>query len=292
MAKSMTGFGRAVSENDNINFTVEMKSVNHRYLDLNIKMPRNMLALEDRIRKIVQNKLNRGKVDIFITQKSYGTADAVASFNKSLADSYYNCLQKIKENYMVDDDISVSLIAKFPDVVTIEREEEDIEVVWKALQIPLSEAVDMLFDMREKEGKKLIEDIILKIDHIKVLVDRINEKTPLVVQMYSAKLKDRIAELTSDIEIDENRIAVEVAILADKSCIDEEIVRLNSHINQFKDTLFLENPIGRKLDFILQEMNREANTIASKANDIDIVHLVLDIKNEIEKVREQIQNIE
>lgn len=293
MLKSMTGFGRAFYDDGKRSFTVEIKSVNHRYLDLNIKLPRSLISLEDKIRKEAQKKLNRGKVDIFITQSIYNDDNYEVKLNKNLADSYYKCLNEIKNSYNVTDDISVSLIARFPDVVSVQQEEENFDEIWSEIKAPLKESIDTLIAMREKEGSKLKEDIKKKCDSINEKVCLIEEKSSCVVFEYKLKLNERIKELIGENrEVDESRLAMEVAILADKACIDEEIVRLKSHINQLIETLEKEEPIGRKLDFIVQEMNREANTIASKSNNIDIVHYVLDTKNEIEKIREQIQNIE
>ncbi len=201
-------------------------------------------------------------------------------------------LKKISERYDIKNDISVSLIGRFPEVITVKQKEEDLEAVWKSLSVSLKEAVDSLVYMREKEGSKLYKDINIKCAEIKKMVDKIEEKAPKVVNEYNKKIHERVSELLSQSEIDENRIAMEVALFVDKSSVDEEIVRLNSHINQILETLNLKEPIGRKLDFIVQEMNREANTIASKSTDLEIVNLVLNIKNHIEKIREQIQNIE
>lgn len=292
MIKSMTGFGRDSIEENGKSFIIEIKSVNHRYLDINIKMPRNLVSLEEKIRRIVSEKIKRGKVDVFITQNSYASNDIKASFNYSLGDSYLNCLKEIKDRYNLRDDISVSLIAKFPDVITLSQVDEDLDSLWESLNKPLNGSISLLLQMREKEGLKLKEDITKRCDYIKDLVDKIAQRAPFVVKEYKDKLEKRIKDLISDIPIDENRIAVELAIFADKSNIDEEIVRLNSHIIQMKETLQLDESIGRKLDFIVQEMNRETNTIASKANDLELVNIVLSVKNEIEKIREQVQNIE
>jgi uncharacterized protein (TIGR00255 family) len=288
----MTGYGRAFHECKNRNFTIEIRSVNHRYLDLNVKMPRSLTSLEDKIRKKLQEKLSRGKVDIYITQTVLETESSKALLNKNLSDSIVKCLQEINERYELKESLSLSLIAKFPDVITIEQKDEDLEEIWNNLKIPLSEAIDILVSMRLKEGVKLREDIELKCSSIDILVNRIDEKSIRVVEQYKTKLNDRIKELIGDSNVDENRLAMEVAIFSDKACIDEEIVRLRSHVSQLKESLNSNEPIGRKLDFIVQEMNREANTIASKANDVDVVHLVLDVKNDIEKIREQVQNIQ
>ena len=292
MIKSMTGFGRGSIEQDGRSFIVEIKSVNHRYCDLNIKMPKSFLSFEDRIRKIVLEKISRGKVDVFITQNKQEKVGVKAVLDENLADIYVECLKKIKDKYDIKEGLSLSLIAKFPDVVILKQEEEDIENTWKILSGPLEEAISLLVEMRGKEGIKLKKDILSKCDYIKELLDKIEKRSPFVVCEYKEKLNDRLKELLQDYKIDENRIAMEVAIFGDKACIDEEIVRLNSHLIQLRETFNLEEPIGRKLDFILQEMNRETNTIGSKANDLEITNSVLNIKNEIEKIREQIQNIE
>lgn len=292
MIKSMTGFGRGSTDQEGGRFTVEIKTVNHRYLDLNIKMPKTFIALEDRMRKLIKEKVNRGKIDVFITQNNYEKQGVNAVLNEPLADSYVQCLNKIRERYGMQENITVSLIAKFPEVITIKQEEEDLEILWESLRTPLEDAVNMLVSMREKEGTKLQQNIFVKCDYIKSLLDKIEKRSPQVVVEYKQKLTTRLSELMQDYTIDESRIAMEIALFADKACLDEEIVRLNSHLIQMKDTLNLEEPIGRKLDFIVQEMNREANTIASKSNDLEITNHVLNIKNEIEKIREQIQNIE
>lgn len=292
MIKSMTGFGRGSIEESGRSFIVEVKSVNHRYLDLNVKMPRNLISIEDRVRRIISEKVSRGKVDVFITQNIYDKQDVVVKFNEAIADSYLDCLKQIKDRYAVRDDISVSLIARFPEVVSVIQKEEDIEEIWNILSAPLKEAVSFLILMREKEGEKLVEDVIKRCNYIGEMVDIVSSKSNLVVNKFKEKLEIRLKDLLSNTIVDENRLAQELAIFVDKSNIDEEIVRLRSHICQIKETLNLQEPIGRKLDFIVQEMNREANTIASKANDLELVNTVLNIKNEIEKIREQVQNIE
>lgn len=292
MVSSMTGYGRAFYECRNRNFTIEIRSVNHRYLDLNIKIPRSITSLEDRIRKKLQEKLSRGKVDIYVTQTVLETESSKALLNKNLSDSIVKCLEEINERYGLKESLSLSLIAKFPDVITIEQKDEDFEEIWNNLKIPLDEAITTLVSMRLREGSRLREDIELKCSSIEQLVNNIAEKSGLVVEQYKTKLNDRIKELIGDNNVDENRLAMEVAIFSDKACIDEEIVRLRSHVLQLRESLNSNEPIGRKLDFIVQEMNREANTIASKANDVDLIHLVLDVKNEIEKIREQVQNIQ
>lgn len=293
MVRSMTGFGRASSDSaEKRNFSVEIKSINHRYMDLNVRMPRSLMSLEEKVRKFIGEKINRGKIDVFINYNNYAKSDLVAKFNEALGDSYVKCLESIKARYEVRDDISVSLIARFPDVVYVEEDEENLDELWEILKSSLSGAVNMLIGMRIREGEKLSEDIIKKCDVIKNNLDKIEEKSPLIVVEYKQKLMDRIKQLIEDNLVDENRINLEVALFADKSSVDEEITRLNSHIIQVKETLKSDEAIGRKLDFLVQEMNREANTIASKANNLEVTNLALNIKNEIEKIREQIQNIE
>lgn len=292
MARSMTGFGRGTKDIEGKSFVIEIKSVNHRYLDINIKLPRNLMSLEERIRKTVSENLSRGKVDIFITQNIFSTNDVIANFNQSLADSYVKCLQEIKERYTIRDDISVSLVSRFPDVITLNQKEEDLETIWGAINIALKDSITMLISMREKEGTKLKSDLEARCMYIKELLEEISKRAPLIVASYKEKLEKRLSDLLNDVKLDESRVAMEVAIFSDKSNIDEEIVRLHSHINQMMDTFALKEPIGRKLDFIVQEMNRETNTIGSKANDLELVNVVLNIKNEIEKIREQVQNIE
>ncbi|MBL4930817.1 YicC/YloC family endoribonuclease [Clostridium paridis] len=293
MAKSMTGFGRATSkEGSERIFTVEMKSVNHRYLDLNIRMPKSMISFEDKIRRCISKKINRGKIDIFINLKDYHKGDQVTRFNETLADSYYNSLLEIEKRYPVKNDISLSLIARFPEVITIEEKEQNLQELWVELEPLINEAVDVMVEMREVEGLKLKEDILVKCNEIKENVKIIEAASHKLVDNYKIKLEERIKELTSNMDIDPNRIATEIAIFADKSAVDEEITRLYSHLNQISSTFSLNEPIGRKMDFIIQELNREANTIASKSYDIDITNIVINIKNTIEKIREQIQNIE
>jgi uncharacterized protein (TIGR00255 family) len=292
MIKSMTGFGRGNIDQDGRSFTVEIKSVNHRYCDLNIKMPKSLLSLEDRIRKTLQEKVSRGKVDVFITQNNYEKQGTKVVLDEKLADSYVECLNKIKARYDIKENISLSLISRFPDVINLKQEEEDVENLWQILSLPLKDAVNLLVDMRKKEGVKLEKNILSKCDYIKSLLDKIEEKSPLIVKEYKEKLTERLRELLGECQVDESRIAIEVALFADKSSIDEEVVRLNSHLVQLRETFHLNESVGRKLDFIVQEMNREVNTIGSKANNLEVTNTVLNIKNEIEKIREQIQNIE
>ena len=293
MVKSMTSFGRASNEEGSkYLFSVEMKSVNSRYLDVSVKLPRNIIALEERIRKLVNEKLSRGKVDIFINQKSYSNGEGVAKLNLKLAESYFNALKEIEKNFDVKNDITVTQIARFSDVITIVEEEDSIEEIFSVIKPLISEALVMMDKMRVVEGEKLKEDIISKIGEIETIVNNIESIADRVPSNYKKKLEIRIKELLEGYDIDESRIAQEVAIISDKAAVDEEITRLRSHLNQIRKTFEEEGQIGRKLDFIIQEMNRESNTIASKSSDMDMTNYVINIKNLIEKIREQVQNIE
>ena len=290
MIRSMTSFGRAQSEEGKDSyFSIEMKSVNHRYLDINIRMPRMILALEEKIRNIISKKLNRGKVDVFINYKSYENNVGKANLNIELAKDYYNCLKQIQRELNIIDDISTTQIARFPDVINLEEPEENLDNIFNEIS---PSALNLMEEMRSKEGEKLKEDILSKIQIIGIYVEEIGKVADNIPKNYKKKLEERLSELLSGVDIDESRIALEVAILSDKAAVDEEITRLRSHLSQMKSTLDLDEPIGRKLDFIIQEMNREANTIASKSTDIDMTNKVIEVKNTIEKIREQVQNIE
>jgi uncharacterized protein (TIGR00255 family) len=293
LIKSMTSFGRAQSEEGKeLSFSVEMKSVNHRYLDINIRMPRTMLALEEKIRNIISKKLNRGKVDVFINYKNYGNNAGKVNLNMKLAKEYYECLKEIQEELNSIDDISTTKIAKLPDVITLEEKEEDLDNILGEIAPLIEGALDLMEEMRSREGEKLRSDILLKIQMIEQYVEKIEKVADSIPRNYKKKLEERLGELLDGVDIDETRIALEVAILSDKAAVDEEITRLRSHLSQIKTTLDLSEPIGRKLDFIIQEINREANTIASKSTDIEMTNKVIEIKNITEKIREQIQNIE
>ena len=293
MIRSMTSFGRSNSEEDKKRvFTVEMKSVNSRYLDVNIRMPKSIISLEEEIRKMISNSLNRGKVDVFINIKNYNEGAGVPKVDINLAQGYLQCLKEIEEKLNIKNDISVMQIARFPEVITMIEEEDKIDEIWEELKPLISSSLDMMINMREVEGEKLKEDILIKINQIEDLVSKVEEFADSIPKVFKQKLEERLKDLLGNVEVDENRIATEVCILADKATVDEEIIRLNSHINQVRETLKLNEPIGRKLDFIVQEMNRETNTIGSKSSDIKMTNIVIDIKNILEKIREQVQNIE
>lgn len=292
MIKSMTGFGRCEIAENNRKFTVEMKSVNHRYLDVNIKMPKKLNFFESAIRSELKNYISRGKVDIFITYEDFSENNSSVRYNKELAEEYLTYLRKMAEDFGLDDDIRVSTLSKYPEIFTMEEQTVDEEELWKELQKTIQGASEMFVQTRIVEGEHLRDDLIEKLDGMLKLVDFISERSPQIITEYKNKLEEKVRELLADTAVDEGRLLTEVTIFADKVCVDEEIVRLRSHIETTKKTLMDGGSIGRKLDFIAQEMNREANTILSKANDLEISNCAIELKTEIEKVREQIQNIE
>lgn len=293
MVRSMTGFGRGQASNDNICFNIELKSVNNRYIDINIKLPRKFTYLEENIRRLIRSYVERGRVEAYINYENIGISDVKVVTDLPLAREYVNSLREIGEELSIKPDITTSLIASFPDVIKTEKKEEEEEVIWQCLQEALEEALKKLVHMRREEGKRLKEDMVSRLYKLSEFLGDIKERSPLIVEEYRQKLGDRIREiLDEELEIDESRMAMEIALFGDKSNITEEIVRLDSHIDQFFRILEEQDPIGRKLDFLIQEMNREINTIGSKANDLTIANLVINIKSELEKIREQVQNIE
>lgn len=292
MIKSMTGFGRAeVTEGDR-KFTVEIKSVNHRYLDTNIKMPKKFSFFESSIRNVLKQYMQRGKVDVFITYEDFSEENVCIKYNKEIAAEYYEYLSQMAEQFGLDNDIRVSTLSRYPEVFTMEEQTVDEKELWNVLENALKQAAEGFVETRIKEGENLRNDLIEKLDGMLTHVDYIEERSPQVIKDYKAKLEDKVKELLESAQIDENRILTEVTIFADKICVDEETVRLRSHIETTKQVLQEGDGIGRKLDFIAQEMNREANTILSKANCLDISNHAIELKTDIEKVREQIQNIE
>lgn len=292
MIKSMTGFGRCEVSENNKKFTIEMKSVNHRYLDVNIKMPKKLNFFESAIRTELKNYISRGKVDMFITYEDFSENTSSVRYNKEIAGEYLAYLKQMAEEFGLDDDVRVSTLSRYPEVFTMEEQAVDEEELWKALQKAIDGAAKMFVESRIVEGEHLRDDLIGKLDSMLKLVDFVAERSPKLVAEYRQKLEDKVKELLADNTVDEGRLLTEVTIFADKICVDEEIVRLRSHIETTKKTLVEGGSIGRKLDFIAQEMNREANTILSKANDLEISNCAIELKTEIEKVREQIQNIE
>lgn len=294
MIKSMTGFGRSEYSDGKRNIICEIRSVNHRYSDITVKMPRRYSFAEDRIKQTVKEKLVRGKVDVSINVENVTESDVVIKLNQLAAKQYYDNLSELKEQFGLTGDINLSLMAGMPDVLKAVPDVEDEEEITKAILIPVAEASANLEKMRAVEGQRLADDLISKGETIKGILDKIEVRSPLVVKDYMEKLRARITELLDGAaEIPEERILTEAAIFADKCAIDEEITRLNSHLVQLKTILTgSESTVGKKLDFLVQEMNREANTIGSKANDLEITNNMLNIKAEIEKIREQVQNIE
>lgn len=292
MIKSMTGFGRCEVLKDSRKFTVELKSVNHRYLDVNIRMPKKLNFFETSIRTLLKSYADRGKVDIFITYEDLSQSQVSVKYNAALAAEYLKYLNQMAEEFSLDNDVRVSTLSRYPEVFTTEECSEDEDELWNGLKEALEGAFSQFVEMRTKEGERLKEDILLKLDLLSEQIRFIEERSPQIIAEYRTKLEEKMRELLEDTQIDDNRIAAEVILFADKICTDEEVVRLKSHIQHMKETLEESNGIGRKLDFIAQEMNREANTILSKANDLDISNRAISLKTEIEKIREQIQNIE
>lgn len=290
--KSMTGYGRGEFIGEDRKFTVEMKSVNHRYNEIGIKLPRSLASLEDRIKKRIMKNVFRGKTDVYINFETFGADDVEVKLNEALAVAYADKLKTLQGILGETDENLLELVAKFPDVISVEKPQKDEEVVWAVLSGALEEAVGKFVAMREREGKALAEDILLKGENIKVLVASVKERSPIVVLEYKEKLNNRLKDLMDGVDIDPQRIATEVAVFADRGCVDEEITRLESHLVQLSEIIEKGGQVGRKLDFLIQEMNRESNTIASKANDMEIVRATIELKSEIEKMREQVQNLE
>ena len=292
MIKSMTGFGRGEYTHDGKEFTVEIKTVNHRYSDVFIKMPRQLGFLEDKIRNLVGKAISRGKIDVFITYYNHSDDSKYVTFDEPLAKTYISAVEALRDKFGLRDDISVSLISKYPDVLKVEQNEEDEEILWSMLKIAVDNALESLITMRENEGEGLKNVLLDRATYIEGIIAEISKHAPDVPKEYKQKLEARIKDLLEQQTIDENRLAMEVAVFADRCSIDEELVRLASHISQMREALSMDQPVGRKLDFLIQEMNREINTIGSKANDLAITKNVVELKSEIEKIREQIQNIE
>lgn len=292
--KSMTGYGRGECTMYERKFTVEIKAVNHRYNDITVKLPRAIMGFEDEIKKAISKKVFRGKLDVFVNFESFSQEDVNISVNEPLAKSYTETLRKLKSDLQLEGDVTIEMVSKFPDVITVDKnisnentENEIRECLMKAVE----DATDAFVAMREVEGETLKKNIIEKVAFVNDALQKIEERAPFVSKDYRARLEAKLADL-DEIQVDESRLLTEVMLFADKACIDEEITRLYSHISQMYSIVEESVPVGRKLDFLVQEMNRETNTIGSKSNDIQITNHVVDIKSEIEKIREQIQNIE
>jgi len=288
----MTGYGRAEAAVNGCTITVELRSVNNRYLDCNIRIPRLYLFAEDAIKTRVQNTISRGKVDVFVTLDNSGSERVQVTVNKAVADGYYAALRQLAEEYQLSSDISVSLLSRFPEVLLAEKAEEDVEQMAKDICDVLDRALADFDQMRTREGKRLEEDVLSRAATIENKVSIVEQRSPQTVSEYRARLEARMSEVLANTQLDQSRILTEAAIFADKVAVDEETVRLRSHIGQLREMLAKGGAIGRKLDFLIQEFNREANTIGSKCSDIQIAQHVVDIKAEIEKIREQVQNIE
>ena len=292
MLKSMTGFGRCENITDEYRISVEMKAVNHRYLDLSIKMPKKFNYFEASIRTLLKKYIQRGKVDLFINYEDYTQGNMCLKYYRARAAEYMDYFNKMAEEFSIQNDVKVSTLAKFPEVFSMEQAPDDEEHLWGILSAALEDAAVRFVQSREVEGEHLKNDLLGKLDYMTGLVDEIENRTPGIMDEYRRKLEDKVKELLEGSAVDEGRIATEVTIFADKICTDEETVRLKSHIEATKAELTAAGSVGRKLDFIAQEMNREANTILSKANDLAISDTGIELKTNIEKVREQIQNIE
>ena len=291
MIRSMTGYGKANLSKELREYQIEIKSVNHRYLDISVKMPRQLSYLEEIIKKEIAYKVKRGKIDVFVTFENNSLEGKEIKINTELAKAYIDELKKLAETENLLADIQVTEITKYPDVLDIKNNQED-EIIKKEIIDALTIATDNLIEMRQVEGSKIAKDLLQRLEKIEITVQEISKLSTGLIEEYVVKLEERIKQILKDQEIDKARLAQEVVIYADKCSVEEEVTRLESHISQFKMFLDSEEAIGKKLDFIIQEMNRETNTIGSKANNLDITNRVIDIKTEIENIREQVQNIE
>ncbi|MBQ9607036.1 MAG: YicC family protein [Lachnospiraceae bacterium] len=294
MIKSMTGFGRGEVTENNRKFTVEIKAVNHRYLEVSVKLPKKLTAFEANIRNVMKEYMERGKVDVFVTMEDYNEAAETVKYNSALAHDYMKYLQDMADDFGIQNDIRLSVLARFPDVFTMEDIEADEEELWSALEKAVRSACEKFVTSREKEGENLRADLLEKLDDMAGYVDFIESRSPQIVDEYRKKLEEKLRDMLSslDVKADEGRVVTEVTIFADKVCVDEEIVRLKSHVKAMQDALREGGSCCRKLDFIAQEMNREANTTLSKSGDLALTDKAIDLKTVIEKIREQIQNVE
>ncbi len=292
MIKSMTGFGRCEVADDQWKMTVEIKAVNHRYLDVSVKMPKKLSIFESAIRTVMKEYMERGKVDVFVSYEDLTQAGMSLRYNEALAAQYLDYFRQMADTFHLENDIRVSALSRYPEVLVMEEEDTDEKQLWSVLERAVRGACERFVDARIREGEQLRTDLIEKLDRMNGYVDYIEERSPQIISDYQTRLRAKIADLLQDTQIDESRIAAEVTLFADKVCVDEEMVRLRSHVKGMKDVLISGGAVGRKLDFIAQEMNREANTILSKSNDLSISDTGISLKTDIEKVREQIQNIE
>lgn len=292
MIKSMTGFGRCLETVNGRDILVEIKSVNHRYYEFSARVPRAYGFLEEKMKSFLQGRISRGKVDVGITVYNLNGEDEIIEVNKEVAKEYITALRGANEELGLTDDLTLSRIMRLPDIFNVRKAQEDEETVWNDVKQVAEKALDNFIAMREKEGVKMKEDILSRLDYITELVGKVEERSPVVTENYRKRLFDKLTEILEDKKIDEQRIITEAAIFSEKTAVDEETVRLRSHIAQCRELLNSDEAVGRKLDFLIQEFNRESNTIGSKGQDIDITKIVVELKSEIEKIREQIQNIE
>lgn len=292
MARSMTGFGRAGYTASGLDITVELKSVNHRYFEFTSRLPRGYMYLEEKLKSFCQQQISRGKLEVSVIIEDNGAGTAAVEANTELAEAYLNAVKGLSERLRVKNDVKMSSLMNIPELFTVKKQMLEEETVTSAVLAAAEEAMGSFIAMRDAEGEKLKADVLSRADEILRKVEYIEERSPETVTAYRQRLEQKIRELISDVQVDEQRLLTETAVFADKVAVSEETVRLRSHIEQLRQLLDGGGPVGRKLDFIVQEMNREANTIGSKAQDIDIARTVVDIKSEIEKIREQIQNIE
>ena len=292
MIKSMTGYGKSEQTIDSLNVTVEIKSVNHRYFEFSARVPREYGFLEEKLKKYCNSLITRGKVECYVSVEDLEEREMEVNVNETLAAGYVKALKELSERFGLKDDISALTLSRYPDVITLHTASEDEERIWNAVKTVAETAVSKFIEMRETEGSKLRGDILSRADYIIECVEFIEGRSPETVREYNEKLKQRMKELLGDAAVDEQRLLNEAAIYADKIAVDEETVRLRSHISQLREFMNSSEAIGRKLDFLVQEINREANTIGSKAQDVDIAKKVIAIKAEVEKIREQVQNIE
>lgn len=292
MIKSMTGFGRFEFSNAERKITIEMKSVNHRYSEISIRMPKKLNYFEAGIRNLLKQYISRGKVDVFLTYEDMSEGRTCVKYNEDVAREYLQYMRQMGESFGLENDVRVSTLARFPEVFTLEEQTEDEQDIWNDVETAVRGCAERFVETRVAEGENLKNDLMQKLDGILDMVARIEERSPQIVTEYRKKLEGKVAELLGDTKIDEAVLATELTIFADKICVDEETVRLRAHVQNMKATLNAGENVGRKLDFIAQEMNREANTTLSKANDMDVSNIAINLKTEIEKIREQIQNIE
>lgn len=292
MPRSMTGYGRAVKAFENREITIEIKAVNHRFFEFSARVPRQYSFLEERLKKLFSSSINRGKVETYVSIATIGDPDEVIKPNIEVMKSYVTALREANSELGITDDLALSNLLRIPDAFTVEKAEEDEEQLWEQVKTTASEALAAFIDMRKAEGARLKNDILVKLSEIESNVEKVEKRSPEVVKQHYDRLYAKLSELLQDKNVDEQRILTECAIFADKTAVDEESVRLHSHIAQYRELLVLDEPIGKRLDFLIQEFNREVNTTGSKCSDLSITKIVLEMKGTVEKIREQIQNIE